>query len=85
MMEVIQTTRGIVILQQLRIDEKRPVDICEEQDNLLFVRTVFWSKRFREICLYTCDCDGFAAWFSEMFDTFETTTSWGTSKYRGLC
>ena len=80
-----QTMRSIVILQQLSIDVKRPEDICEEQDNLLIVQTSLCRRRFREIGLYTCDCDGFAAWFSEMFNTFNTAISWGTSENWGMC
>ena len=55
-----QTMRGIVILQQLSIDIKRPKHICEVKDNLLLiqgnVRTIFGWRRFRDIGLYTCDC-----------------------------
>lgn len=82
--------RGIVILQQLSIDVKRSKDVCEVQDNpliqVVIVRTIFCWRRFRDIGLYVCDCDSLAAWFAEMFNTFNTAvSSWGTSKNCGLC
>lgn len=76
-----RTIGGIVILQQLSVDVKRPVDICEVKNNLVIVRTACcFCRRLRDIGWYTCDCDGFAVWFSGMFNALNAALSWGTSK-----